>query len=302
MLSQMTTFLGTAAATPAGTAQPTINFDSLKEGDFSQFWADYGPQVMSFGAKVVGVIVLLLVASIVAGWVSSIVYKATTRAKLDMTLSKFLSKTTRWAILILTLIACLGVFGVNTTSFAAIIGGAALAIGLAFQGSLSNLAAGVMLLLFRPFNVGQVVSVAGQTGTVDEIGLFMTELDTFDNRRIIIPNGSVFGATIENISHHSVRRADVAVGTDYDADLDKVREVLGKAIASVPDQVDGRDPAVVLVDLGDSSINWSVRIWVNAADFWPKKQELTRAVKVELDKAGIGIPFPQRVVTMIKGD
>ncbi|CAE7262685.1 mscS [Symbiodinium necroappetens] len=302
MLSHFTTTLATVAntATPAGTSQPAISFDSLKEGDFEQFWADYGPVLMTFAAKVVGVIVLLLVASIVAGWVSAVVYKATKKSRLDETLAKFFAKSSRWGILLLTFIACLGVFGVNTTSFAAIIGGAALAIGLAFQGSLSNLAAGVMLLLFRPFNVGQVVSVAGQTGTIDEIGLFVTEMDTFDNRRIIIPNSSVFGATIENISHHPVRRADVSVGTDYDADLDTVREVLEKAIASVPGQVEGRDPAVVLQDLGDSSINWSVRIWLNAEDFWPKKQELTRAVKVELDKAGIGIPFPQRVVTLVK--
>ncbi len=296
-----------ATAPPAGEVAGTSDtlsqgLEALKSGDVQGFLDEYGPMLLSIGVQIAGVIVLLIVASIIAGWISRIVYKATTKAKLDVTLAKFLAKTARWAVMILTLIACLGVFGVNTTSFAALIGAAGLAIGLAFQGSLSNLAAGVMLLLFRPFSVGQAVSVAGQTGTIDEIGLFVTEMDTFDNRRIIIPNGEIFGAVIENISHHSVRRADVEVGTDYSADLDETRAILEKAIASVTAQVEGKDSAVVLTGLGASSIDWSVRIWVNAADFWPKKQELTRAIKVELDKAGIGIPFPQRVVTLVKED
>jgi len=293
-----TRILATTAGTPQTAAESGI--DSLREGDLAGFWEAYGPTVIGYGVKVAGVIVLLVIAAVVAGAASSLVYRATTKSRLDVTLAKFFAKSTRWLIMLLTLVACLGVFGVETTSFAAIIGAAGLAIGLAFQGSLSNLAAGVMLLLFRPFRVGQVVDVAGKLGTVDEISLFTTEMDTFDNRRITIPNSEIFGSVIENYSHHPFRRADVAVGTDYGADLDEVRDVLMRAIASVPDQVQDRDPMVVLDSLGDSSINWSVRIWVRSDDWLGKKQELTRAVKVELDRAGIGIPFPQRVVTMVR--
>ena len=295
--------ISTYSATTAGTSQSgdaPAGIDTLRDGDLAGFWEAYGPTVIDYGVKIVGVIVLLVIAAIVAGAVSSFVYRATTKSKLDVTLAKFFAKSTRWLIMLLTLVACLGVFGVETTSFAAIIGAAGLAIGLAFQGSLSNMAAGVMLLMFRPFRVGQMVDVAGKLGTVDEISLFTTEIDTFDNRRITIPNSEIFGSVIENYSHHPYRRADVSVGTDYGADLDEVREVLNRAIASVPDQVEDRDPMIVLDSLGDSSINWSVRIWVKGEDWLGKKQELTRAVKVELDKAGIGIPFPQRVVTMVR--
>jgi len=291
--------------TVAGTSQPpAIDLSSMSTAaeTAESFWEAYGPTVLGYGVNIAGVIVLLIIASIVAGAVSSVVYRAMTRAKVDMTLAKFAGKSSRWIIMLLSVIACLGVFGVETTSFAAVIGAAGLAIGLAFQGSLSNLAAGVMLLMFRPFGVGQVVTVAGQTGVIDEITLFTTEMDTFDNRRIIIPNGAIFGSVIENISHHTVRRADVEVGTDYDADIDEVREVLGRAIARVPGQVDGREPAVILTGLGASSIDWSVRIWVDSSEYGGKKQELTRAIKNELDAANIGIPYPHRVVQLVKGE
>jgi len=294
--------LGTVAI-PSGTSPGTIASGAEEAiGLTGDLWETYGPVLLGYGVKIAGVIILLIIASIIAGTVSSIVFRALSKSSVDMTLAKFLSKSARWTILLLSLIACLGVFGVETTSFAAVIGAAGLAIGLAFQGSLSNLAAGVMLLLFRPFSVGQVVTVAGTTGTIDEIGLFTTSMDTPDNRRFIIPNGAIFGSVIENISHHTVRRVNVEVGTGYGDDLDETREVLGKAIASVGGQVEGKDPQVVLGALGGSSIEWGVRIWVPASEFWSKKEELTRAIKIELDKAGIDIPFPQQVVTIIKGN
>ena len=251
-----------------------------------------------FGPKVVGVIVILFIAWIIAGWAGRITRKAMNKAKIDLTLTKFASKTIRWIILLFAILGCLGMFGVNVTSFAAIIGAAGLAVGLAFQGSLGNLAAGIMLLIFRPFKVGDVVSVAGQTGKIEEIDLFTTAMDTPDNRRIIIPNGTIFGATIENISHHSTRRVAVAVGTDYAADIDKTREVLLEAAKRVPGILTDPAPAVVLAELGGSSVDWSVRVWCNAADFFPVSDALTREVKYALDNAGIGIPFPQMDVHM----
>lgn len=257
-----------------------------------------GLGLQDFLMKVMGVIVLLFVAWVAASWLGRLARKAMLKARLDETLTKFFSKFIRWAVLILALLACLGVFGVETTSFAAVIGAAGLAIGLAFQGTLGNFAAGIMLLMFRPFKVGDIVNVAGQTGKVDEIELFTTTIDTPDNRRIIIPNGSVFGSVIENISHHSTRRVDVAVGSDYSADLDETRDILTRVATNVSGRLDDPEPAVVLLELGGSSIDWSVRVWCNSADFWGVKQALTRDVKNALDQAGIGIPFPQMDVHM----
>lgn len=256
------------------------------------------PLITTYGVKVIGVIVVLIVAWIIAGWISSVIRRGMNRASIDETLTKFTSKMTRWLILVLAVLSCLAGFGVPVTGFAAVIGASALAVGLAFQGSLSNFAAGVMLLVFRPFKVGDVVSVAGQTGKIDEIGLFTTTMDTADNRRLILPNGAVFGAVIENISYHATRRLDVAVGSEYTADLDQTRNILLDAAKTLPTVLPDPEPAAVLLDLGDSSINWSVRVWVNAGDYWPTRDALTRAVKIALDEAGIGIPFPQMDVHM----
>jgi small conductance mechanosensitive channel len=247
------------------------------------------------------VVVILLVAWILAGWVARIIRSRGEKAKrVDTTLALFFSNLARWAILVLGLITAIGVVGIPTASFAALIAAAGLAIGLALQGSLGNFASGVMLLIFRPFKVGDYVEVGGTSGTVMEIQLFATIIDTPDNRRMIVPNGEVFGQTIENVSYHSERRVDVAVGTDYSADLDKVREVLKAAAEALPQKLADKDVAIVLQELGGSSIDWSVRVWVAASDFWPARDELTRLVKQHLDKAEIGIPFPQMDVHLDK--
>ncbi|MBI1369550.1 MAG: mechanosensitive ion channel [Planctomycetes bacterium] len=238
-------------------------------------------------------LLIAFIGYLAAGWANRMVYASCQRARIDETLAKFFSRMARWAVLLVTGLFVLGKFGIETASFAVVLGAAGLAIGLAFQGTLSNFAAGIMLLIFRPFKVGDVVNVNGQLGKVNEIELFTTSLDTPDNRRIIMPNSAIFGNTIENITHHPHRRADVAVGVDYSADIDKTREVLNAAAASVPGRLDEPAPAVILLDLGASSINWSVRVWAPAADFMTVKEAATRAVKMHLDEAGIGIPFPQ---------
>ncbi len=249
--------------------------------------------ITQYATRVVGVLVLLFCSWVVAAWVGVLVRRSCDRTGIDLTLGKFFAKLARWAILVLAVLMCLGVFGVNTTSFAAVLAAAGLAVGLALQGTLANFASGVMLLIFRPFKVGDVITVCGQTGKVDEIELFTTALDTPDNRRLILPNGSVFGSTIENITHHSTRRVDVAVGVDYSAEIDRTRSVLLEAAKAVPDRLDDPEPQVVLTGLGASSVDWQVRLWCNAADYWPVKDAATRQVKVALDQAGIGIPFPQ---------
>ncbi|CAN0548223.1 unnamed protein product [Laminaria digitata] len=253
---------------------------------------DNMPIVVEYGTRIVGVIVAIFIAFIIAGWARRVVLRGTSKANVDPTLGKFFGNAARYTVITLAMIACLGVFGIETTSFAAVIGAAGLAIGLAFQGSLSNLAAGVMLLLFRPFKVGDVVNAAGTTGKIDEIELFTTRMITPDNRLIIVPNSAIFGGTIENITYFDTRRVDVDVGTDYGADLDETRKILEQAIASV-DHLAEPAPQVFLDVLGDSSIAWKLRVWVNTPDFWAVREKLTYACKVSLDKAGIGIPFPQ---------
>ncbi len=248
--------------------------------------------LLEYGTRVFGVIIALFVANIVAGWVRRSVIRACETATIDEALSKFLGNMARYTVLTVAIIACLGVFGIETTSFAAVIGAAGLAIGLALQGSLSNLASGVMLLLFRPFKLGDVVKTAGVTGKVDEIELFTTRLVTPDNRLIIVPNSAVFGGTIENISFFDTRRVDIEVGTDYGADLDETRKILEQAISNVEIL---SEPAhqVIMDTLGDSCIVWKLRVWVNSPDYWAVREKLTYACKVNLDKAGIGIPYPQ---------
>jgi small conductance mechanosensitive channel len=251
------------------------------------------PLITTYAMRVLGVLVLFFVSFRVGAWARRVATRRMERAGIEATLAQFFGASARWLVLVLSFVAILGVFDVPVTSFAAVIGGAALAIGLAFQGSLSNLASGVMLLVFRPFQVGDVISVAGVTAKVIEIELFSTTLDTPDNRRIILPNGSVFGSTIENVTYHPVRRVDVNVGVDYSAAVDATRETLVAAISDIPGQDAELEPQVVLGDLGDSSVNWQVRVWAPTVDYFAMKETVTRAVKIALDDAGIGIPFPQ---------
>lgn len=249
--------------------------------------------LMHYGMHVAGALLLLFFAWIISGWISRIAGTGMRRARIDETLTRFVEKAVGWMVLLLAVLMCLSLFGIETTSFAAVLGAAGLAIGLAFQGTLSNFAAGVMLLVFRPFSVGDAVSAGGTTGKVNAIDIFTTTIDTFDNRRFIVPNSEVFGTTIENITFHPRRRADVDVGVAYDADIDHTREVLQGALANVEGMLDDPEPAIVLLGLGASSVDWSVRVWANKDDFLAVKQSAIRAVKMALDAADIGIPFPQ---------
>ncbi|MCZ6837467.1 MAG: mechanosensitive ion channel [Planctomycetota bacterium] len=239
------------------------------------------------------VVVFLFFGWISSMWLARLTQRTLTKAKVDLTLTRFAGKAVKYAILLFVMLGCLSRFGIEMTSFAALIAACGFAIGLAFQGSLSNFAAGMMLLIFRPFKVGDFVDVGGQRGTVFEIGILATALDTSDNRRIIVPNSNVFGNIIENISFHDTRRVDVSVGVDYSADLDRTREVLADAIGLVDHILDEPESKVALTGLGASSVDWVVRVWVDAADYWTVRENLLRAVKMSLDQAKIGIPYPQ---------
>ncbi|MDX1564684.1 MAG: mechanosensitive ion channel [Phycisphaeraceae bacterium] len=249
--------------------------------------------IETYAVPAITVLVIGLAALVLGAWARRAVHRACTRAHLDETLGRFFGTVARWAVLLLAALFCLGKFGIETAGFAVVLGSIGLAIGLALQGTLSHFASGVMLLIFRPFKIGDVVVVGGQLGKIAEIELFTTALDTFDNRRVILPNGQVFGSVIENITHHPIRRVDVAVGTDYGADLDAARQALTEAVQTVEGGLEDPEPKVVLLEMADSSINWSVRLWCNKDDFGSVKEALIRAVKKSLDEAGIAIPFPQ---------
>jgi small conductance mechanosensitive channel len=256
------------------------------------------PLLTTWAVRIVGVVVFLVAAWLVAGWVGRRIRRGMERRRIDPALTGFVGSASRWLIILAAVIAALGIFGVETTSFAAVLGAAGLAVGLAFQGSLSNFAAGVLLLVFRPFKVGDVVTAGGVTGQVDGIGLFTTTLDTFDNRRLVVPNKAVFDGTIENATFHDTRRVDVQVGVEYGAPLDRTREVLEKMVAGIAGRIEEPASAVVLVGLGAHSVDWALRVWCRTADYWDVRERVTREAKLALDAAGIGIPFPQLDVHM----
>ena len=274
-----------------GTSSISDAFNGLLAGDVQAAW----PLISNYIIPAAGAILTLIVGYMVAKYVGRIV-STPVRKRVDETLGRFVGKMVYYGFMACVMIAVLKTVGVDVAGFAAILAAAGFAIGLAFQGTLGNFAAGIMLLVFRPFTIGDVVNAAGVKGKINEIDLFTTTMDTPDNRRIIVPNSAIAGGTIENMSHHTHRRVEVAVGCEYSADLRQTRKVLEQAAESISDFLvtgDGRGYQVVLGTLGDSSVNWSVRFWTEAGNFWPATEALTEAVKNHLDHAGIGIPFPQ---------
>ena len=247
----------------------------------------------TWGLKLLGVVVVWIVGRWLAGKLGRLTQGLLDRRKMDPTISRFLGTMVRSLVLIVVVLAILGMVGIETASVAAILAAAGFAVGMALQGNLANFAAGVLLVLFRPFRVGDVVEVAGQTGKVDAIDLLVTTLDTPDNRRVIIGNSAVLGGIIVNYTHNPLRRADVPVGTDYGADLKATREALERAIERVAVKADGEPHQVFLAGLGGSSIDWQVRVWCKPEDYFTCIEQTVQAVKESLDEAGIGIPFPQ---------
>jgi small conductance mechanosensitive channel len=252
------------------------------------------PLVTTWAIRIVGVLVLLWIAFRVARWAGDKVTDNLESKEFDVALSRFFGSLARWAIIASSVIGCLGMFGVETTSFAAIIGAAGLAIGLAFQGTLSNFAAGLMILVFRPFDIGDYIKAAGHEGVVAAIDLFTCAIDTLDNRRIVLPNSEVAGKTLENVTHHDVRRVDLSVGVAYNEDLAATRKALEGALKAIDkeDGAKGKDHAVVLIGLGDSSVNWQLRIWCKTGNYWAVYEQGLTKIKEALDEAKISIPFP----------
>ncbi|MAO56280.1 MAG: mechanosensitive ion channel protein MscS [Rhodospirillaceae bacterium] len=252
-----------------------------------------------YGMSVIGALFILIIGWWFAGWAKRAVTKALNKvSSIDATLTPFLSSIVRYVILAFVLVAVLNQFGVQTTSIIAVLGAAGLAIGLALQGTLQNVAAGVMLLVLRPFRVGDFIDAGGQAGTVVEISLFSTELKTPDGIFKSVPNSAVFGSTITNFSRNPTRRIDFIASISYGDDLPKAMEVL-KGIMDKDERI-LKEPApeVMTWAMAASSVDINMRCWVNISDYWPTLFDMRKSVKLGLEEAGFTIPFPQQDVYM----
>lgn len=264
--------------------------------DRLKLWADQ--YLVPFGIDLVIAIVVFVVGRWVARAVTRALGRLMRRAKFEESLTKFLTDLGFALLMMVVIIAALERLGVKTTAAIAVLGAMGLAVGLAMQGSLGNFASGVMLILFKPYKVGDLVKVSGQTGVVESIKVFNTVLVTQDNRQIMIPNGSITSGTIENLSARGTLRIDLEVGVGYDDNLGRAKEVIDGVLASDERILAEPAPQVAVCALGDSSVNFVVRPWVEAANYWDVRFATLERVKNALDEAGISIPYPQRDVHM----
>ncbi len=285
------------------TAAPIDVMDALPASvdDVSRLWEQSQGVVIEWGMHLLAALAVFVIGRWVAKGVRAGVRRMLTRSGADPIVVGFVGSITYIALLAFVIVAALGQLGIQTTSFIAILGAAGLAVGLALQGSLANFAAGFLMIIFRPFKVGDFIEGAGVAGVVKDIQIFTTTLKTGDNKTIIIPNAKISGDNITNYSAEANRRVDMTVGVAYDADLSQVREVL-KDIISKDDRI-MTDPAALIVvgELADNSVNFIVRVWVKAADYWGVMFDTTETIKNRFDEAGIGIPFPQRDIHIVSG-
>lgn len=256
--------------------------------------------VMSWSGKIIAALFVFLVGKWLAKKLATLLTKLLERGKVDLTLTKFLHNIVYYAIVIAVVIAAAGQLGINTTSFLTVVGAASLAIGLALKDSLGNFASGVMLILFRPFSVGDAVIVGGETGTVVEVTIFNTVLNTGDNQRKIIPNSSISNSTITNITANPTRRIDMVVGISYDDDIRLAKETLEAILAEEEAVLQIPAPLVAVSELGASSVDLVVRPWVNTNDYWPVKFALTEKIKLIFDEKKISFPYPQTDIHLHK--
>ena len=264
--------------------------------DAQQIITTINELVTQWGLKVVGAIAVLILGRIIAGGFRRSTRALLERANMDATLIPFISSLVYYLLLAFVVIAVLGIFGIPTASFVAVLGAAGLAVGLALQGTLSNFAAGVMLLIFRPFKVGDYVEAGGTAGSVEEIAIFSTTLKSPDNIKIVVPNSQVYGSTIKNYTGNDTRRIDMVMGIAYDDNISVALETITKVVTSHPNVLAEPQTQIEVAELADSSVNIVVRPWVATSDYWPTRFELTRALKEALESAGCSIPFPQRDV------
>lgn len=259
------------------------------------------PYFVEYGIEVIGAIAILIVGLLVAKWVGRRVEHYMEHSdRFDRTLEPLFAKTARIVVVAVTILAVLNQFGVETASLIAVLGTIGLAIGLALQGTLSNIASGIMLLILRPFNVGDTVDIGSTSGVVDEIGLFVTEMHTFDNIAITMPNSKVWGTEIRNYSRNDKRRVDMEFGIAYDDDMDKAMRIVKEVLNADERVLDEPEPLVAVSNLGDSAVGIRVRPWTATENVWPLRYDLTKRIKERFDEEDVTFPFPQRDVHLFQ--
>ena len=252
--------------------------------------------ILPWGIKIITALAIFVIGKMLAKAITSFIRNILRKSKTDEALVNFLGSIIYTVLLIAVILAAVDRLGINVTSLAVILGTAGLAVGLALKDSLSNFAAGVMILVFRPFKIGDFVTIGGTSGVVDEIGLFCVLMHTGDNQRIIIPNSAVYGNTITNTSALPTRRIDLVMGIGYDDNIGTAKQIILDIIASDERILAEPEPVIAVAELADSSVNLVVRPWVNAADYWAVRFHLLETMKVKLEEGGISIPYPQQYV------
>ncbi|MFD1062304.1 mechanosensitive ion channel family protein [Winogradskyella litorisediminis] len=267
-----------------------------------QDWINKGYElIIALTPKIIAALLIWVVGGIVIKFMVRGVKRVLAKSKHDVSLQKFLVNLTRWGLFVILIISVLSTVGIATTSFAAILASIGLAIGLALQGSLSNFAGGVLIMLFKPFKIGDLIEAQGEIGSVKEIEIFTTKLIGLSNKEIIIPNGKLSNDTIVNYTTEGTRRVDLVIGVSYDSDIKQTKEVVMNVLTSHPLILKEPAPTVDVLALADSSVNFAVRPWSNAADYWRVYFDVTENVKLALDEAGIEIPYPHQVEIQKQG-
>lgn len=255
---------------------------------------------VAFGIDLIAAIIILIVGRIAVGFVVRAIRIGMRKNGIDKTLETFICNLVKWALMIVVIIAAISQLGIQTTSFVAIFGAAGLAVGLALQGSLSNFAAGVLIVLFRPYKAGDWIEAAGIAGSVEQVQILTTVLRTGDNKRVIVPNSQIMNSVITNYSANDTRRIDLVIGVGYDDDLDKTRRVLEEIVAADERVLKEPAPQIAVSELGASSVDFVVRPWVSTPDYWGTRFDLTETIKKRFDQEGISIPYPQQDVHLHK--
>lgn len=251
--------------------------------------------IIEYSPKIITALVILIIGLFIIGLMTKMTKRLMKRQNMDETLQKFLSNLLNWTLKVLLFVMVASKLGVETTSFAAIIGAAGLAIGLALQGSLSNFAGGALIMIFKPFKVGDLIEAQGELGVVKEIQIFTTLINTPTNKLVIIPNGALSNGNITNYSAEGKLRVDLTIGVSYDADIKQTKDVLMNVLTSNPQVLQDPAPTVNVSELADSSVNFAVRPWSSVADYWDVYFGITEQCKEALDNAGIEIPYPHSV-------
>lgn len=256
--------------------------------------------VIPWSINIITALAIFIIGRMIANIVVNILKKLLTKAKMDEILVNFIGSIANVLLLLFIVIAALDRLGVNTTSLIAVLGAAGLAVGLALQNSLQNFAAGVMLIVFRPFKAGDFVEAAGTSGVIEKINIFSTTMRTGDNRELIVPNGAIYSGTITNVTARETRRIDMVFGIGYDSDIKKARDILNQIVKEDERILADPECLIAVSELAESSVNFVVRPWVKTGDYWAVKFDFTEKVKLRFDENGISIPFPQMDIHMDK--